>query len=113
MTFRFDEIHVYTVERKDGRPLTQKEIDTIKQTAPPELTNWIMVGGGRRLVSGSVKDFVCADVNGLCDQFFVNKDLDSTVLRMRDQKGQPPPEAKDESDQGDEGDDGGDEQGNQ
>jgi hypothetical protein len=109
----FDEIHVYTVERKDGRPLTQKEIDTIKQTAPPELTNWIMVGGGRRLVSGSVKDFVCADVNGLCDQFFVNKDLDSTVLRMRDQKGQPPPESQDEGGQGDEGDEGGDEEGNQ
>jgi hypothetical protein len=108
----FDEIHIYTFERKDNRPLTQKEIDTIKETAPPEMNNWIVISGGRRLVSGATKDFVCADVSGLCDQFFVNKDLDSTVLRMRDQKGQPPPEAKDEGDQGDE-DDGGDEQGNQ
>jgi hypothetical protein len=109
----FDEVHIYTFERKDGRALTQSEIDTIKQTAPAELNNWIVLSGGRRLVSGATKDFVCADVNGLCDQFFVNKDLDSTVLRMRDQKGQPPPEAQDEGDQGDEGDEGGDEEGNQ
>jgi hypothetical protein len=109
----FDEIHIYTFERKDGRALTQSEIETIKQSAPAELNNWIVISNGRRLVSGATKDFVCADVNGLCDQFFVNKDLDSTVLRMRDQKGQPPPEAQDEGDQGDEGDEGGDEEGNQ
>ncbi|HEX8889265.1 MAG TPA: hypothetical protein VF779_08805 [Pyrinomonadaceae bacterium] len=109
----FDEVHIYTFERKDGHPLTQSEMATIKQGAPAELNNWIVISGGRRMVSGATKDFVCADVNGLCDQFFVNKDLDSTVLRMRDQKGQPPPEAQDEGDQGDEGDEGGDDEGNQ
>lgn len=109
----FDEVHIYTFERKDGRALTQKEIDTIKETVPPELNNWVVVAGGRRLVSGATQDFVCADVNGLCDQFFVNKDLDSSVLRLRDQKGPPPPESQEEDEQGDEGDEGGDEQGNQ
>ena len=56
---------------------------------------------------------MCTDVNGLCDQFAVNKDLDSTVLRIRDQKGQPPEESKGEGDEGDDNDNGGDEQGNQ
>ncbi len=109
----FDEVHIYTFERKDGRALTQKDIDTIEKTAPPELNNWTLITGGRRLVSGSTRDMMCTDVNGLCDQFAVNKDLDSTVLRIRDQKGQPPEESKDEGDEGDEGDDGGDDQGNQ
>lgn len=107
----FDEIHIYTVERKDGHPLTQDDLAFIKQSAPPELDKWIPITSGRRVVSGATKDFTCSDVQSLCDRFIVNKDLDSTVLRMRDQKGQPPPEAQDEgSDEGDEGDQGGDEE---
>jgi hypothetical protein len=106
----FDQIHIYTFERKDGRPLTEGDLATLKQNAPPELSNWILITGGRRVVSGTTKDFTCSDVNNLCDGFIVNKDLDSSVLRIRDQKGQPPPEAQeDTSDEGDEGDQGGDE----
>jgi hypothetical protein len=107
----FDEIHIYTVERKDGRPLTQDDLMFLKQNAPPELTNWISITSGRRVVSGATKDFTCSDVTALCDKFIVNKDLDSTVLKMRDQKGQPPPEAQeDNGDESDEGDNGGDEE---
>lgn len=111
----FDQIHIYTIERKDGRLLTQDDLAFLNQNAPPEFNSWIQITGGRRVVSGTIKDFVCSDVNGLCDRFVVNKDLDSTVLRMRDQKGQPPPEAQEEiNDEGDEGDNGGDEEpGNQ
>ena len=109
----FEEVHIYTFERKDGRALTQKDIDTIEKTAPPELNNWTLITGGRRLVSGATRDMMCTDVNGLCDQFVVNKDLDSTVLRIRDQKGQPPEESKGEGEEGDDSDNGGDEQGNQ
>jgi hypothetical protein len=109
----FEQVHVYTFERKDGRPLTQAELDDIRRNAPPELDNWAVAGGGRVAVSGSAKDFVCADVNNLCDRFAVNKDADSTVLRLRDQKGTAPEEAPEEM--GDDGDDegtveGGDEQ---
>jgi hypothetical protein len=106
----FDQIHIYTFERKDGRSLTDGDLATLKQTAPPELNNWILITGGRRVVSGTTKDFTCSDVNNLCDGFIVNKDLDSSVLRIRDQKGQPPPEAQEDTgDEGDEGDQGGDE----
>lgn len=106
----FDQIHIYTVERKDGRPLTPGDLDSLKQNAPAELTNWISISNGRRVVTGAIKDFTCADVNGLCEKFLVNKDIDSTVLRIRDQKGQPPPESQEEM--GGEGDDesGGDEE---
>jgi hypothetical protein len=110
----FDEIHIYTFERQDGRPLTAKDLDTLKQTAPPELSeshNWILITEGRRVVSGTTKDFTCADINGICDHYVVNKDFDSRVLRIRDQKGQPPPESKDDTgDEGDEGDTGGDDE---
>jgi hypothetical protein len=59
-----------------------------------------------------MRDFTCSDVNGLCDSFIVNKDLDSTVLRIRDEKGQPPPEAQEGmGDQGEEGNEGEDEPG--
>jgi hypothetical protein len=106
----FDQIHIYTFERKDGRSLTESDLATLKQNAPPELNNWILITGGRRVVSGTTKDFTCSDVNNLCDGFIVNKDLDSSVLRIRDQKGQPPPEAQEDTgDEGDEGDQGGDE----
>ncbi|HEY0377532.1 MAG TPA: hypothetical protein VGC87_11465 [Pyrinomonadaceae bacterium] len=109
----FEQVHVYTFERKDGRPLTPGELDDIKQNAPPELNNWTITGGGRVAVTGATKDFVCADVNNLCDRFAVNKDIDSTVLRLRDQKGPPPEEASEDT--GDDDDDdgtaeGGDEQ---
>jgi hypothetical protein len=111
----FDQIHIYTFERKDGRSLTQDDLAFLKQNAPPELDNWIVITAGRRVVSGTTKDFTCSEVNGLCDRFIVNKDLDSSVLRIRDQKGQPPPEAQeDTSGEGDEGDQGSDEEpGNQ
>lgn len=92
----FDQIHIYTFERKDGRPLTEKDLSTLKETAPPELNNWTRINGGRRVVSGTTSDFTCGDINGLCVDFFVNKDLDSTVLRVRDEKGQPPAEAQEE-----------------
>ena len=106
----FDQIHIYTFERKDGRPLTEGDLATLKQSAPPELNNWILITGGHRVVSGTIKDFTCSDVNNLCDGFIVNKDLDSSILRIRDQKGQPPPEAQEDTgDEGDEGDNGGDE----
>jgi hypothetical protein len=106
----FDQIHIYTFERKDGRALTEGDLATLKQSAPPELNNWILITGGRRVVSGTTRDFTCSDVNHLCDGFIVNKDLDSSVLRIRDQKGQPPPEAQEDTgDAGDEGDQGGDE----
>jgi hypothetical protein len=106
----FDQIHIYTVERKDGRPLTPGDIESVKRIAPAELTNWIPISNGRRVVTGAIKDFTCADVNGLCEMFLVNKDIDSTVLRIRDEKGQPPPESQEEM--GGEGDDegGGDEE---
>ncbi|HKQ54230.1 MAG TPA: hypothetical protein VJT74_17770, partial [Pyrinomonadaceae bacterium] len=108
----FDQIHVYTFERKDGRPLTQAELDDIRQHAPPELNNWTVAGDGRLAVTGSTKDLVCADVNNLCDRFAVNKDIDSTVLRLRDQKGPAPEEVPEEmGDDTDEGTvEGGDEQ---
>jgi hypothetical protein len=108
----FDQVHIYTFERKDGRLLTDSDLSTLKQTAPPELNNWTLIAGGRRVVSGATHDFTCADINGLCVDFFVNKDIDSTVLRIRDQKGQPPPEAQDEmgEEEGEAGDDGVDEQ---
>lgn len=114
----FDEVHIYTFERPDGHTLTQKDLDKLKQTAPPEFNdphNWILITGGRRVVSGATKDFTCADINGLCDIYTVNKDLDSRVLRLRDQKGQPPPEAKDDTGDQDDQDDNGvdDEPGNQ
>jgi hypothetical protein len=110
----FDQIHIYTFERKDGRALTQDDLATLKQNAPPELNNWILITGGRRVVSGTTKDFTCSDVNNLCDGFIVNKDLDSSVLRIRDQKGQPPPESQEDTgDEGDEGDQGGEDSGNQ
>lgn len=108
----FDQIHIYTFERKDEKPLTQQDIETLKQTAPPEFNqphNWILITNGRRLVSGTTTDFTCSNINNLCDQFAINKDLDSIVLRVRDQKGEPPPESKDDSgDQDDQGDNGGD-----
>jgi hypothetical protein len=100
----FDQIHIYTVERKDGRPLTPGDIESVKRIAPEELNNWIPISNGRRVVTGAIKDFTCADVNGLCEMFLVNKDIDSTVLRIRDEKGQPPPESQE--DMGEEGDDG-------
>ncbi|MDT5060692.1 MAG: hypothetical protein QOH63_1151 [Acidobacteriota bacterium] len=106
----FDQIHIYTFERKDGRSLTQDDLAFLRQNAPPEFNNWILITAGRRVVSGTTKDFTCSDVNGLCDHFIVNKDLDSSVLRIRDQKGQPPPESQEDTgDEGDEGDQGGDE----
>ena len=92
----FDQIHIYTFERKDGRPLTQSELDDLKRSAPPELDNWALAGGGRLAVTGSTRDFVCADINNLCDRFAVNKDIDSTVLRIRDQKGAAPEEVPEE-----------------
>jgi hypothetical protein len=84
----------------------------LKQTAPPELNSWTLISGGRRVVSGATTDFTCADINGLCVDFFVNKDIDSTVLRIRDEKGQPPPEAQEEMGEegGDDVDEGVDEQ---
>jgi hypothetical protein len=108
----FEQVHIYTFERKDGRPLTRGELDDIRQHAPPELNNWTVTGNGRVAVTGATKDFVCAEVNNLCDRFAVNKDIDSTVLRLRDQKGPPPEEAsEDTGDDVDEGtDEGGDEQ---
>ncbi|HKR00451.1 MAG TPA: hypothetical protein VJT09_07245 [Pyrinomonadaceae bacterium] len=105
----FDQVHIYIFERKDGRTLTEEDLAALKQNAPPELNNWTLISGGRRVVSGATADFTCSDVNGLCASFIVNKDVDSTVLRIRDEKGQPPPEAQEEM--GDEGDDGGDEGG--
>jgi hypothetical protein len=107
----FDQVHIYTFERKDGRPLNESDLSILKQTAPPELNNWTLIAGGRRVVSGATTDFTCADINGLCVNFFVNKDIDSTVLRMRDQKGQPPAEAQEEM--GEEGDEGGDDAGDE
>lgn len=109
----FDQIHIYTVERKDGRPLTADDLDLLVQRAPPELTNWIRISNGRRVVAGTMRDFTCSDVNGLCDNFVVNKDIDSTVLRIRDERGQPPPEAQEEmGGEGDEGEDAEEEPGN-
>jgi hypothetical protein len=111
----FDQIHIYTFERKDGRALTQKDLDTLKQSAPPEFNqphNWILITGGRRVVAGTTTDFSCSNINNLCDQFVINKDFDSIVLRIRDQKGQPPPESQDDTD--DQGDNSGDDEpGNQ
>jgi hypothetical protein len=101
----FDQVHIYTFERKDGRPLTEQDLSNIKQNAPPELNNWTLISGGRRVVTGATADFTCSDINGLCVPFVVNKDIDSTVLRIRDEKGQPPAEAQEEM--GEEGDDGG------
>ncbi|HWT02757.1 MAG TPA: hypothetical protein VN256_21090 [Pyrinomonadaceae bacterium] len=110
----FEQVHVYTFERKDGRPLTQAELDDLKRNAPPELNNWTVTGQGRVAVTGATRDFVCADINDLCDRFAVNKDTDSTVLRLRDQKGSAPEEVVPEE-MGDDDDDegtaeGGDEQ---
>jgi hypothetical protein len=105
----FDQVHIYTFERKDGRPLTEKDLNTLKETAPPELNNWTRISGDRRVVSGATRDFTCSDINGLCVDFFVNKDLDSIVLRLRDEKGQPPAEAQ--QDMGDESDEGGEDDG--
>ena len=111
----FQEIHIYTIERRDKRPLTQSDLDTIKQKAPPELNNWIQIANGNRVVSGTTKDFVCKDVNGLCDIFDMKKDVDSSVLLILDQKGPPPPESQEEmGNEPDEGDEGGDDEpGNQ
>ncbi|HYG82176.1 MAG TPA: hypothetical protein VD861_17380, partial [Pyrinomonadaceae bacterium] len=110
----FEQVHIYTFERKDGRPLTREELDDLKRNAPPELNNWTIAGEGRVAVTGATRDFVCADINNLCDRFAVNKDIDSTVLRLRDQKGPAPEEAVPEE-MGDDDDDegtaeGGDEQ---
>ena len=104
----FDQVHIYTFERKDGRPFTEQDLLTLKETAPPELNNWTRISGGRRVVSGATTDFTCSDINGLCVDFFVNKDLDSTVLRLRDQKGQPPEGSQEEM--GEEGDEGGEDE---
>jgi hypothetical protein len=109
----FDQIHVYTFERKDGRPLTPAEVEDVKRNAPPELDNWAVAGNGRIIVTGSTKDFVCADINNLCDRFAVNKDTDSTVLRLRDQKGSPPEEVPEDTEEEDDDEgtvEGGDEQ---
>jgi hypothetical protein len=103
----FDQIHIYIFERKDGRPLSDSDLATIKQNAPPELNNWTLISGGRRLVSGAIKDFTCGDINGLCVNFAVNKDVDSTVLHIRDAKGSPPEEAQEDAGADNvEGDDG-------
>jgi hypothetical protein len=107
----FDQVHIYTFERKDGRPLNATDLMVLKENAPPELNNWTLIGGGRRVVSGATRDFVCADINGLCVDFVVNKDVDSTVLVIRDQKGEPPPEAREETGgEGEDDDGGGDEE---
>jgi hypothetical protein len=107
----FDQVHIYIFERKDGRALNATDLSVIKENAPPELNNWTLISNGRRVVSGSIRDFVCADINGLCVDFFVNKDVDSTVLVMRDQKGPPPAEAQEETGgENDGADDGGDEE---
>ncbi len=103
----FDQIHIYTFERKDGRALTENDLATLKQNAPPEFNNWTLISGGRRVVSGTITDFTCANINGLCVDFFINKDVDSTVLHIRNEKGTPPEEAQEEM--GEEGDEGGDE----
>jgi len=104
----FDQIHIYIFERKDGKPLTEKDLAMLRQSAPPELNNWTLLGGGRRVVSGASRDFVCTDISELCANFFVNKDIDSIVLRLRDEKGQPPAEAQEEmgeeAEEGNEGD---------
>lgn len=103
----FEQVHIYTFERKDGRPLTENDLATLKQNAPPELNNWTLISGGRRVVSGAIRDFTCGDINGLCVDFAVNKDIDSTVLRIRDAKGAPPEEAQEEmGEESGEGDDG-------
>jgi asparagine N-glycosylation enzyme membrane subunit Stt3 len=107
----FDQVHIYVFERKDGRALNATDLSVIKENAPPELNNWTLISNGRRVVSGSIHDFVCGDINGLCVDFFVNKDVDSTVLVMRDQKGPPPAEAQEETGGENDGtDDGGDEE---
>jgi hypothetical protein len=107
----FDHVHIYVFERKDGRALNATDLSVIKENAPPELNNWTLISNGRRVVSGSIRDFVCGDINGLCVDFFVNKDVDSTVLVMRDQKGPPPAEAQEETGGENDGtDDGGDEE---
>jgi hypothetical protein len=103
----FDQVHIYTFERKDGRPLSEQDLATLKEAAPPELNNWTLISGGHRVVSGAVRDFTCGDINGLCVDFFVNKDIDSTVLRVRDQRGEPPEEAQTEM--GEEEEEGADE----
>ncbi|HEX8920236.1 MAG TPA: hypothetical protein VF766_02085 [Pyrinomonadaceae bacterium] len=92
----FEQVHIYTFERKDGRPLNETDMIVLRENAPPELNNWTRISGGRRVVSGTTRDFTCADINGLCVDFFVNKDVDSNVLRIRDEKGQPPEEAQEE-----------------
>jgi hypothetical protein len=92
----FDQIHIYTFERKDGLPLSESDINTLKQTAPPELDKWTLISGGRRVVTGATRDFTCSDLQGLCVNFTVNKDLDSSVLRIRDQKGESPQEETEE-----------------
>jgi hypothetical protein len=104
----FDQVHIYTFERKDGRALNATDLSVLKENAPPEMNNWTLISGGRRVVSGSIRDFICADINGLCVDFLVNKDTDSSVLVMRDRKGPPPPEAREETgDEGEGEDDGG------
>ncbi|HEX8847628.1 MAG TPA: hypothetical protein VF791_23505 [Pyrinomonadaceae bacterium] len=108
----FEEIHIYTFERQDLLPLTREDLELIKTRAPPELNNWTLISGGRRVVSGTARDLNCPDVNGLCNMHFnVKKDVDSTILRIRDQKGTPPPESQEEmDDESDVGDEGGDEE---
>jgi hypothetical protein len=84
----FDQIHIYTFERKDGLPLRESDLATLKQAAPPELDNWTLISGSHRVVTGATLDLTCSDLQGLCVNFTVNKDLDSSVLRIRDQKGE-------------------------
>lgn len=103
----FEQIHIYTFERKDGRALNETDLAVLRENAPPELNNWIRLSGGRRVVSGTTKDFTCADINGLCVDFTVDKDIDSNVLHIRDEKGQPPPEAQEEMGEENDEDDAG------
>lgn len=97
----FDAIYINVFARTDGLALSDADFDEIREHAPQENLDWIVLDDGRRAVSATTLDFKEEHLHALEERFKVNSD--SMVFRVRDAKGAPAPE---EDDNGDNDDDG-------
>jgi hypothetical protein len=100
----FDPVYINVFSRKDGRPLSDADLAAIRERAPTENLEWIILDGGRSAVSATARDFTDEQVHALEDTFRV--DSDCMIFRMRETQGAPiPDEEEDQQDTDAQGDD--------